>query len=128
MDRDRLGGRVVLGQGDSVTAYIETWGFDLRTAEGYQAWRDAGGRWPDETPERMKAYEEAAGAGGGEVIHPIEERLRYAVAKTSEFETAARNYERTTHPESVPARTCREQAAKWRSVAEALRAEMEAKG
>lgn len=42
-----------------MTHYLETWGFDLRTAEGYQAWRDAGGRWPDETPERMRAYREA---------------------------------------------------------------------
>ena len=37
-----------------MTPYLETWGFDLRTAEGYQAWRDAGGRWPDETRERME--------------------------------------------------------------------------
>lgn len=39
--------------------YLETWGFDLQTAEGYQAWRDAGGLWPDETPERMQVYREA---------------------------------------------------------------------
>lgn len=34
-------------------------GFYVRAAEGCQAWRDAGGRWPDETPERMRAYDEA---------------------------------------------------------------------
>lgn len=37
----------------------ETWGFDIASAEGYQAWREAGGRWPDETPERMEAYRKA---------------------------------------------------------------------
>lgn len=42
-----------------MTPYLETWGFDLRTADGYQAWRDAGGRWPDETPERTRACREA---------------------------------------------------------------------
>jgi hypothetical protein len=45
-----------------MSPWCETWGFDLRTAEGYQAWRDAGGRWPDETPERMRAYCEAGEA------------------------------------------------------------------
>lgn len=59
MDRDRVGHRVAMGEIESMTLYLETWGFDLRTAEGYQAWRDAGGRWPDETPERMRAYREA---------------------------------------------------------------------
>lgn len=61
------------------------------------------------------------------MIPPIEERLRYAVAKTIEFEAAALNYERTTHPESLPTRTCREQAERWRGVAVALREEMETK-
>lgn len=32
---------------------------DLSTAAGYQAWRDAGGLWPDETPERMQVWREA---------------------------------------------------------------------
>lgn len=61
------------------------------------------------------------------MIPPIEERLRHAVAQAIEFESAARNYERTTHPESLPARACREQAEKWRSVAASLREEMVSK-
>ena len=53
-----------------MTPYLETWGFDLRTAEGYQAWRDAGGRWPDETRERMEAYEKAREANAvADVMH-----------------------------------------------------------
>lgn len=44
-----------------MSPWVETWGFDLRSAEGYQAWREAGGMWPDETetPERMSEYCEA---------------------------------------------------------------------
>ena len=59
------------------------------------------------------------------MIPPIEERLRYAEAKAAEFEAAARNYERTTHPMSILVEACQDQAASWRRVADALRAEME---
>ncbi|MGK3981198.1 hypothetical protein WMF38_56905 [Sorangium sp. So ce118] len=39
--------------------WVETWGFDLSTAAGYDAWREAGGLWPDETLDRLLAYAEA---------------------------------------------------------------------
>jgi hypothetical protein len=59
------------------------------------------------------------------MIPPIEERLRYAEAKAAEFEAAARSYARDTHPMSILVEACQDQAASWRSVAAALRAEME---
>lgn len=42
-----------------MSPWCESWGFDLASADGYLAWREAGGLWPDETPERMQAYREA---------------------------------------------------------------------
>jgi hypothetical protein len=41
---------------------IDAMGFDLTTADGYAAWRAAGGRWPCETDEVMQRYEAARAA------------------------------------------------------------------
>jgi hypothetical protein len=62
------------------------------------------------------------------MIPPLAERLAYAEANVDELERAAHNYARSTHPESVPTRACLEEAKMWTSVAEALRAELEAAG
>jgi hypothetical protein len=59
------------------------------------------------------------------MIPPLDERLAYAEAKVAEFERAAFNYARTTHPQAAPTLACLKEAESWASVAEALRAELE---